>query len=100
MQKPIYKMKEKVWIYSGMASWHFVSVSKRISKEIKQLFGVSGRGFGSIRVIVTVGRTSWKASIFPDKKRGIYVLPIKLEVRKKEGISAGKMLSFSIEIII
>ncbi|PIR96567.1 MAG: DUF1905 domain-containing protein [Candidatus Doudnabacteria bacterium CG10_big_fil_rev_8_21_14_0_10_42_18] len=104
MHKSIYKIKEKVWFYSGMASWHFVSVSKKASKEIKRLFGrlfgVSGRGFGSISVILTVGKTGWQTSIFSDKRRGAYILPIKKDVRKKEGIIAGKILSFSVEIRI
>jgi len=98
MKKPTYKMREKVWLYPGMAGWHFVSVSKKASKSIKQLFGNSERGFGSIPVVVTVGKTSWKTSIFPDKKSGKYLLPLKAEVRKKESITAGKTLAYSIEI--
>jgi len=91
-------MREEVWLYPGMAGWHFVSVSKKVSYEIREKYGKSKRGFGSIPVVVTVGKTSWKTSIFPDKKSGTYLMPIKAEVRKKEGITYGEMLSYSIEI--
>ncbi|MBL4644744.1 MAG: DUF1905 domain-containing protein [Candidatus Pacebacteria bacterium] len=84
--KSIYTIKEKVWLYPGeSASWHFVSLSKKDSKEIKKTHGKVHRGFGSIRVIVTVGKTTWKTSVFPSKE-GMYVLPIKASVRQKEGI--------------
>ncbi len=98
MQAPTYKMNEKVWLYSGRASWHFVNVNKKVSKKIKELFGVSGRGFGSIPVMVTVGKTSWKTSIFPDKKRCVYMLPKKADIGKKV-FQPGKIFLYSIEII-
>jgi hypothetical protein len=81
-----------------MAGWHFVSVDKKQSEDIKEKYGKHQRGFGSIRVTVTVGKTSWKTSIFPDKKSGTYVLPLKAGVRKKEGIEKGDSLSFTLEV--
>ena len=98
MKKPMYELSSKVWLYPGMSGWHFVSVNKKVSREIKELFGQSGRGFGSIPVKVTTGTTAWDTSIFPDKKTATYILPLKVAVRKKENITAGKQLSFSIEI--
>lgn len=98
MKRPAYKLRSKVWLYPGMAGWHFVSVPKKQSKEIKQLFATNFRGFGSIPVKVTVGKTSWQTSIFPDKKSATYVLPLKAKVRKKENIKAGKTITYTIEI--
>lgn len=42
-------------------------------------------GFGSIKVRVTIGETSFDTSIFPTKD-GPYLLPVKASVRKKEGL--------------
>jgi len=95
-----YKIRAKVWQYPGMAGWHFLSVDKVQSKKIKQLFGNMSGGFGSLPVSVTLGATSWKTSIFPDKKQGAYLLPLKAEVRKKEGIKAGDAIRFSLTIMI
>lgn len=101
MESPIYTIKrQKVWIYPGDAPWHFVNVGKGISKEIKELFGEWSGGFGSLPVKVIVGKTTWKTSIFPDKKSGSYLLPLKASVRKKENIIADKTLSYSIEILV
>ncbi len=93
-----FNLKSKVWIWPGMAAWHMVTLPKTQSDRIKRLFGDQHRGWGSLPVVVTIGQTSWKTSIFFDKKRGAYVLPIKSEVRKKEKISNGQNVKFSIEI--
>lgn len=88
-------MKAKVWLYPGMAGWHFIYVGKSQSKEIKESLGGVRRGFGSVPVTATVGKTSWDTSIFPDKS-GAYLLPLKALVRRKEGIFADKTITFSI----
>lgn len=75
-----------MWQYPGMAGWHFAAVPKKESEEIKKKFGSMQRGWGSLPVAVTIGDTSWKTSIFPDKKSGVYLLPLKAAVRKKEAI--------------
>ncbi len=100
MKGKTYKLKGRVWLYPGIAGWHFVSVNKKISKEIKQLFGWGSRGFGSLPVMVTVGVSKWKTSIFPDKKSQTYILPLKALIRKKENIIANKIVIYSIEILI
>ena len=82
-----------------MAGWHFVSVPKKQSEGIKKSFGTPKRGWGSIPVIVTIGKTTWKTSIFPDKQSNGYLLPLKSEVRKKEQIFSGDTILFAIQIL-
>ena len=102
-----YKMSAKVWVYPGMAhstsggqagSWHFINLPKKQSADIKKTFGRVARGWGSLPVSVTVGKTSWRTSIFPDKKAGAYLLPLKVQVRKKEEIYEGDVITLTIEI--
>ncbi len=93
-----FKIKSKVWVYNGMSSWRFVSVDKAQSDEIKQVFGALKRGWGSLPVRVTLGETVWDTSIFPDKKKGCYILPLKAQVRKKEGIGDEDVVNFAIEV--
>lgn len=100
MPKNKFKMRLKVWLYPGMVGWHFVTLPKKQSAEIEILFGAMKRGWGSLPVNVTIGKTRWKTSIFPDKKSGTYLLPIKSDVRKKEKIVQGDMISFWLEIKI
>ncbi|MBI2617921.1 DUF1905 domain-containing protein [Candidatus Kaiserbacteria bacterium] len=98
MKKRKFKVKSEVWLYPGMAGWHFISVPKKQSDEISQKFGSMKRGWGSLPVTVTIGKTSWKTSIFPDRKQGTYLLPVKADVRKKERVIAGENISFSITL--
>lgn len=84
--KNTYKISSKVFLWQGMSAWHFVGVPKKQSEEIKKRFGAKAKGWGSLPVEVTIGKTKWKTSIFPDKRSGTYLLPLKAEARKKEGI--------------
>lgn len=94
-----HKIRAKIWIYPGMAAWHFVTVPENVSKKIKDEFGDMARGWGSLPVKVTIGKTSWKTSIFPDKKLNAYLLPIKIEVRKKEQIYEGAEIQLLVEVL-
>ncbi len=100
MVKNQYVMQGKVWLYPGMAAWHFVTLPCKESEDIKKMFGALARGFGSLPVITTIGKTNWSTSIFPDKKAGAYLLPLKSEVRKKEKINAGDTITFSLTVKI
>jgi hypothetical protein len=81
-----------------MGGWHFLSLPKKQSHIIKNVFSDMHRGWGSIPVTVTVGITTWDTSIFRDSKKDCYLLPLKSEVRKKEKIEDGDTISFLIEI--
>ena len=93
-----FALKAKVWLYPGEAAWHFLTLPRKESDVIKERFGSHKRGWGSLRVTVTIGKTSWKTSVFPDKKAGAYLLPLKAEVRKAEKIEAGDDVTFSVEV--
>lgn len=91
-------MRSEVLLYPGMAGWHFLTVPKKESEEIKKNFGAKKRGWGSLPVEVTIGKTSWKTSIFPERKSGTYLLPLKADVRKKENIYSGDSTVFIIDL--
>ena len=93
-----YEFEAKVWLWPGDAAWHFVSLPKDMSEHITKMFGDKKRGWGSLPVTVLIGATSWDTSIFPDKKIGSFILPLKALVRKKEGIAVDKKIKVLIEI--
>jgi hypothetical protein len=77
----------KVWLYPGdTAAWHFITVPKTLSATLKKKHGATARGWGSLPVSVTIGKTTWHTSIFPDAKAGTYLLPLKASVRRAEGL--------------
>ncbi len=92
---PKFNFKNKIWLYDGPAAWHFVSVSKSVSQQLKEIFG-RGRGFGSIKVKATIGDTSWETSVFPDKS-GVYLLPLKATIRKAALLRVGQNISVTIQ---
>lgn len=89
----------KVWQYPGQATWHFVTLPNEVAAEIREIVGTSTRGFGSVRVKVSVGSSTWKTSIFPDAKTKSFLLPIKQEVRKAENIHENNSLDVHLELI-
>ena len=90
----------ELWIWDARRaeSWTFVSLPAEASEEIRELAAGPRRGFGSVRVRVTVGASTWTTSIFPDSARG-YVLPIKRAVRKAEALDAGDIATVTVELI-
>ncbi len=91
-------MKAKVWVYPGMAAWRFLLLPVKEGHKIKEKYGRSARGWGSLPVSVTIKSTTWKTSIFPDKRSGSYLLPLKAEIRKKEKLADDSTVSFTIKI--
>jgi hypothetical protein len=91
--------RAKVWLYSGdKAAWHFVTLSKTVAEKLKKTFKQPRRGWGSIPVIVTIGKSQWKTSVFPDTKSESFVLPIKAKVRKAECVDHGDTIAFALEV--
>lgn len=77
-----------LWLWQGKGAWHFVTLPADESHIIKM--AVPRRGWGSMRVKATIGATSWNTSIFPASKAEAYLLPIKADVRKAEGLVVGE----------
>lgn len=95
---PTFKISGKIWLWNGEAAWHFFSVPKKISKDIKSITSHIRRGFGSVKVKVQIGKTKWNTSIFPTKE-GEYLLPIKAQVRKVEKLKTNQKISVVITLI-
>ena len=97
--KKRYKVRAHVELWPGeQGAWHFAHVEKKLSAEIQERHGMHKRGFGSLPVEVTLGKTKWKTSIFPERHSGTYLLPLKAAVRRAEGIAAGDTIAFVLKI--
>ncbi|HEY7483056.1 MAG TPA: DUF1905 domain-containing protein [Streptosporangiaceae bacterium] len=91
----------ELWLWDARRadSWTFVSLPAEASEEIRDLTGGSRRGFGSVRVRVTVGGSTWTTSIFPDSARDGFALPIKGAIRTAEALDAGDIATVTVELI-
>jgi Domain of unknown function (DUF1905) len=102
-----YTHTNKLWIWTSdkaPASWHFLTIAGEVAEAIhatavmRRLEGGARRGWGSIKVQATIGNTSWNTSIFPAKDLGGYMLPVKADVRKAEGIVAGDVVAVTVTL--
>ncbi|MDP2685061.1 MAG: DUF1905 domain-containing protein [bacterium] len=100
MNKNQFKFKGKVWLSPGMSVWYLVSLPKKQSQDIMNFFQGLTRGFGSLRVNVTIGKSKWRTSIFPDKRVDAYILPIKKEIRKNENIKKDDIIEVTAKILV
>lgn len=96
--QPAYQFETRLWLYSGKAAWHFVTLPHDVADEIDELSAPTRRGFGSVRVQVTVGTTTWETSIFPDTRAESYVLPIKKPVRVAEGLTVDDLVTVTLRL--
>lgn len=93
-----YTLRSKVWVYPGMNAWRFIGIPEKEGKEIKKKYGTHAKGWGSLPVSVTIGNTTWDTSIFPDKKSGSYLLPLKAKIRKAEDIADDATVSYTLRL--
>lgn len=93
-----YSFTSKVIVYPGHGGWRFTVVPKETSARIKKKYGAQSRGWGSLPVAVTIGDTTWNTSIFPDKRSGTYLLPLKAVIRSKERIADESRVQIAITL--
>ncbi len=80
-------------------AWHFLVVPKDDADHMRFFAAHLQRGFKSLKVDVMIGETSWRTSVFPSSDRGSYILPVKKNVRDREGLSAGDMVEVALKVI-
>ena len=88
-----------LWRYAGKAAWYFVTLPHDVADDIDEIAADARRGFGSVRVDVTVGGTTWNTSVFPDTKSGSFVLPVKKAVRLAEGLDDGSPVAVRLTVV-
>lgn len=57
------------------------------------------RGFGSVKVNVSLGDSRWSTSAFPLKDKAGWFLPIKKAVQRAEGLDEGDVLEIELELL-
>ena len=91
-------VKAKVWRWKQDAGWHFVTVPKAQSAQIRSKASGAKRGWGSVPVRISIGETEWETSLFPQGKTGTYLFALKASVRKAEGIEEGHVIRAEISL--
>ncbi len=94
-----YQFTAPLWKWKSDSAWHFVTLPFEQADEIDERTAHVQRGFGSVKVRVTVGRTTWTTSVFPASGEESYILPVKAAVRKAEGIGEGDPVTVVLELV-
>ena len=80
-------------------SWVFVNLPEELADEIEDLQVGPRRGFGAVKVEVSIGASQWRTSIFPSKSEATYVLPVKRQILRAESLAPGDTVSFELELV-
>ena len=91
-----YQFQAEVWQHQGVGGWHFISMPIKLAQEIRTHFKSQEKGWGRLQARSLVGGSEWKTAIWFDTKHNTYLLPIKADIRKKEGIKAEDSIQVSI----
>ncbi|MBX7134549.1 MAG: DUF1905 domain-containing protein [Fimbriimonadaceae bacterium] len=86
-----------IWFWKGPAPHYFVTVPEKESGELKDILRSVTYGWGMIPVVARIGETEWTTSLFP--KDGLYIVPIRLNVRKAEKIQEGDLVKVWLEVV-
>ena len=92
-----FEFTAKPWQFTGPSSWTFISLSKNLSKEIRENLKSEEQGWGRLKATAKIGKTEWKTAIWFDTKMNTYLL-LKAEIRKKENVEIDKNISTTIWI--
>lgn len=90
----------EVWRHDGDAAWYFVTLPFDVADDVEERHGHAAGGFGSVRVRVRIGSTEWATSVFPDRKRKSYLLPVKAAVRRAEHLDDGSSVRVTLTVVI
>nr|WP_321233778.1 DUF1905 domain-containing protein [uncultured Psychroserpens sp.] len=91
-----YEFFTKMWKHDSPGGWHFVSLPKNLSKEIRKNLGWQEEGWGRMKAIAEIKELRWETAIWFDTKMDSYVLPIKAEIRKKLSLEINKKIEIRI----
>lgn len=94
-----YSFDATLWEWTSKTSWYFLSLPEAEADDIEERFGRTAAGFGSVRVEVTIGDTTWRTSLFPSTAEKTYVLPVKKAVRKAEGLEPGSTPRVNLSVV-
>ena len=95
---------QSIVIEEGMAPIGFVRIPSDAAERIvahefeRRLELGKRRGFGSVKVTVTLGESRWQTSLFPNKD-GSWFLPIKKPVRLAESLDYGDKIEVELELL-
>lgn len=96
---PTYRFRAKAEAFlHGKGTYYLLFLPAKTAKAITHMQeGRKRLGWGSVRVIATIGSSSWRTSIFPSDDT--YLLLLNAKVRKAESITEGTTVDVTLELL-
>ncbi len=91
-----YQFSGQIWKDNIEGGWHFITIPKAFSKEIRETLQWQEEGWGRMKASIIINNISWKTSIWFDTKINCYILPVKAEIRKKAAIKKDQKLQVTL----
>lgn len=82
--------------WRGPSPFYFIAVPAEQSSALKAISALVTYGWGVIPVHVRIGKTEFTTSLFP--KDGLYLVPLKVSVRKAEKLEEGDSVTVHLEV--
>jgi len=76
--------------------WHFISFPRGLAKEVRDNHKLQEEGWGRMKAIARIGGSEWSTAIWFDTKNDTYLLPVKAEIRRKEGVVIGQDIDVAV----
>ena len=87
--KIYFQFKGPLWRTEGKGGWFFINLPKKITTQIRKEFKEEEEGWGRLKCLAKINSHQWHTAIWFDTKADTYLLPIKVEVRKKLAMVRG-----------
>jgi hypothetical protein len=86
----------ELWYWRGPAPHVFVTVPEDLAAAVHAVSALVTYGWGMIPVEVRLSGSAWETALWP--KDGGYIVPIRLAVRKAEGLAPGDTVTVRLSI--
>ncbi|WP_344756340.1 DUF1905 domain-containing protein [Gryllotalpicola koreensis] len=90
------RFRSEIIYWRGPAPFTFVRIPEAQSDDIAEIASMVSYGWGAIPVNARIGKTDFYTALFP--KDGVYLLPVKVAVRRAEGIDVGDEVAVELSV--
>ena len=95
-----FKFSAELYLWEARTdSWVFANLPEDVADEIEDAAPEPRRGFGAVKVEVTVGASTWRTSVFPSKRDATFVLPVKKAILKAEWLTVGDTIEMRLRTV-
>ena len=90
------RFRGEIIYWRGPAPFTFVRIPEAESDDIAEIAAMVTYGWGAVPVNARIGQTDFSTALFP--KDGIYLLPVRVAVRRAESIDVGDEVDVELSV--